>query len=449
MREPSMFCKIKNLVTISALAFIVSATNNLHAQGLSTLSEDAMFDEGDPSLPKEDAKPKLSNDSGDDALGNLASQNVAPTTKEIKLPEAEKKVDEPVLPVINATTEDAGLFNIDEDISSDDSVFNKMSDLEKQTAILNLELRRERVKNEIEALKNQRKQAEQQEIAAEEEKVRKKQEWEKEQERKILEEQQKLRDLDIQFEKVRQEQLLNAYKNEMLKANQEWIAHEGALYKQIDDLKKEKQTLLTEMKQKFLALKNSATTVTSNSEALVNAYKKELENKDVQISVLKARNEAQERELEKRNPFAEGAEGAGSTSAEASTPASETPEIEVEETKLVNQYAVMEIRGQNGELIAKLINQDGMPFYVKKGTALQSGHTISEITSTYVKAEKDGVPDFLYFAAGGILPKEQPVSTLSPKETSGGSEGNDTSNAGPSFVASTGVPGMGKSMMAR
>lgn len=51
-------------------------------------------------------------------------------------------------------------------------------------------------------------------------------------------------------------------------------------------------------------------------------------------------------------------------------------------------YAVMEIRGQGGELIAKLINQDGSPFYVKKGTTLQSGHVIDEITTTYVRAEK-------------------------------------------------------------
>ena len=111
-----------------------------------------------------------------------------------------------------------------------------------------------------------------------------------------------------------------------------------------------------------------------------------------------------------------------------------------------NMYAVMEIRGQGGELIAKLINQDGTPFYVKKGTALQSGHIIDEITSTYVRAEKDGIKDYLYFAAGGILPLEQPKSNITPVFSEGSGSGQEAS-AG--FATSVGIPGLGKSMMAR
>ena len=447
MRELSMFCKIKNLVTISALALMVSTTNNLYAQGLVTLSEEAMFDDAEDATPKEAPAPNLAVDNSDDALGNLAPKNNVANQNvpaSATLPSPQKSE----LPIVKAEPEQPALFN-EEETGLDNDVFEKMSDLEKQTALLNLELRRERVRNEIEAIKNQRKQAEQQEIEAAEEKARKQKEWEKEQERKILEEQQKLRELDIQFEKTRQEHLLNAYKNEMLKANQEWIAHEGSLYKQIDELKKEKQELFADMKKKLLNIKSSATNVTSNSNALVAAYRTELENKDIQISVLKARNEAQERELEKRNPFAEGATEGMPTSI-TSTASTDLSEIEVEDIKLINQYAVMEIRGQNGELIAKLINQDGMPFYVKKGTALQSGHTISEITSTYVKAERNGIADFLYFAAGGILPKEQPISSITPRDSGEASADNLTSNTGgPSFVSSVGVPGMGKSMIAR
>ena len=111
-------------------------------------------------------------------------------------------------------------------------------------------------------------------------------------------------------------------------------------------------------------------------------------------------------------------------------------------------YAVMEIRGQNGELIAKLINQDGTPFYVKKGTALQSGHIIDDITSTYVRAEKNGIKDYLYFAAGGILPLEQPKTTITPDLPSAEPVKN-TAPAKQGFVASNGIPGLGQSMMAR
>ena len=118
----------------------------------------------------------------------------------------------------------------------------------------------------------------------------------------------------------------------------------------------------------------------------------------------------------------------------------------VPELKLANMYAVMEIRGQNGELIAKLINQDGTPFYVKKGTTLQSGHVIDEITSTYVRAEKDGMKDYLYFAAGGILPLEQPKSNITPAESIVPEQPEQPKQ---SFATSVGVPGLGKSMIAR
>ena len=41
---------------------------------------------------------------------------------------------------------------------------------------------------------------------------------------------------------------------------------------------------------------------------------------------------------------------------------------------------------------------------------LQTGHTVDEITQTYVTATKNGKKEYLYFAAGGILDRE-PVQT--------------------------------------
>ena len=121
--------------------------------------------------------------------------------------------------------------------------------------------------------------------------------------------------------------------------------------------------------------------------------------------------------------------------------------------RLDELYAVLEIRGQNGELVAKLINQDEASFYVKKGTLLQSGHAIEDITSTYVQAQKDGVREYLYFAAGGILPKEQ-LKSFKPNSKDSETmpeehheEPQRTKASG--FVASSGVPGLGSAMMAR
>ena len=131
---------------------------------------------------------------------------------------------------------------------------------------------------------------------------------------------------------------------------------------------------------------------------------------------------------------------------EGNIPETAPEEVVVQDVKLANLYAVMEIRGKNGELIAKLINQDGMPFYVRKGTKLQSGHVVEEITSTYIKAEKDALEDYLYFAVGGVLPLEQHLNNTSEES---GVANTSAAPKGRSFVASDGVPGLGNAMMAR
>ncbi|MBR1949067.1 MAG: hypothetical protein IKA30_04675, partial [Alphaproteobacteria bacterium] len=76
------------------------------------------------------------------------------------------------------------------------------------------------------------------------------------------------------------------------------------------------------------------------------------------------------------------------------------------ETDLTKMYGVTEIRGKGDELVARLVNQSGTAFYVKKGTKLQSGHVVDKITTTYVMADKNGDRQYLYFSAGGILPTE-------------------------------------------
>ena len=453
MREQSMFYKMKNIIGVSAIAMIMAATyTDAFAQGVVTLSEEAMFND-DMDMPDLEKGADALGNIKEDVLDTPAKKETVAVVQQIKndvakidkIGESDEDIEAEIDEALRkATTED--LTNLENVSAPDEDVFARMSDLEKQTALLNLELRREKVKNEILAIKNQRRQAEIQEVEKAAEAKRKQQEQEKEQERKVLEEQQRLRELDIEFEKLRQEKLLNAYKNEMLAAHQEWIAHEGDLYKQIDTLKKEKQALLTEMTGKVNEVKAAVSNADAQATAMADAYQQEFGNMKTKMSILLARIDAQEQELEKRNPFAEGASPeAGVAGGSAMSTPIET--VIVPELKLPNLYAVMEIRGQNGELVAKLINKDGLPFYVKKGTTLQSGHIIDEITSTYVRAEKGGVRDYLYFAAGGILPIEQAQSGILPAI--------DTlpepvvEEVQPSFASSRGVPGLGKSMLAR
>ena len=436
-----MFYKMKNILGVSALALVaVSYSGFVRAQGVVTLSEEAMFDEGtsggSPSVPTD--APLFGEDDAPSETKNplLQPSQTSETPAKISGTTGVALVSNPSVESVKPVENEDDLFEITKLPEIDDAVFDKMSDLEKQTALLNLELHKKKVKNEIEAIKNQRRQAIIQEQEKAEEKERQKVEWEKEQERKVLQEQQRLRELDIQFEKERQERLLNAYKNEMLAANQAWIAHEGSLYKKIQDLKNENSSLLDDMKNKLKTIQSNVDVVSAKSSEAIGEYQKAIDNLQTKISVLNARIAAQEKEIEKKNPFAEGEE----------TSVTKIEEVTIPEMKLANMYAVMEIRGQGGQLIAKLINQDGTPFYVKKGTALQSGHIIDEITSTYVRAEKDGVKDYLYFAAGGILPVEQPKSGIKPALPESKAE---TKQPRQTFATSVGVPGLGKAMIAR
>lgn len=126
---------------------------------------------------------------------------------------------------------------------------------------------------------------------------------------------------------------------------------------------KGKQEVIDDAKLKFASIKNSVANASNQVKAAKEVLLRQVADLQTQISILKARIEAQEREMEKQNPFAEGGTEGAAGVAQAGVAA---PEVVTPELKLNDMYAVMEIRGQGGELIAKLINQDGSPFYVKK-----------------------------------------------------------------------------------
>ena len=442
-----MFYKIRNILLI--LLSCVLTNVEAKAQGVVSLSEEAMFeDELDTVLEKPADKQKeanndvpvatvdevgakeLKSDAGDDLLPKL----------EISAPQAKASFETVSVPV----NEPADSGALQEAASSDlynsldgntdlkgTDVFEHMSDIEKRTAILNLELRREKLQDDIEAIKYKRREAVAKEKQKAEDQRLKNLEAEKEIERKLIEEQEKLRELDIKFEKLRQEKVLNAYKNKMLEENQKWIEHDGAFYKQIQELRDAKVAMAEDLKTKMATIKERTVQARDNFVAQITDYEKKLEDKDSQIEILRTRveNLEKERDEAKRNPFAgfdkaQLAAAAGIdisvleafTNSEAFQNATNSPEgSEPIETDLTKLYGVTEIRGKGDELVARLVNQSGTAFYVKKGTALQSGHVIDKITTTYVMAEKNGDKQYLYFSAGGILPTE--VSGLDVTKT--------------------------------
>ena len=314
----------------------------------------------------------------------------------------------------------------------DDKIFDQMSELEKQTAILNLELKKEKVQSSIESLKAMRNKAQQEENARKEEEKRKQQEWENEQERKLLQEQQKLKELEISLENARQEKILKAYKNKMLQQMQDFIASKEETYKEISTLRNEKAKLINDFKGRFVQLKQLADQATSDAIKVRDEHAKTVSDLQTQISILNARLEAA---MAQQNPFAEG----------EAQPAAE----EENAVKLSDMYAIMEIRGQGDNTSAKLINASGQPFWVKIGTKLQSGHTIDEISQTYVRTDKNGAKEYLYFSAGGILDKEPVQTTQLNLDNSTIVEEEQVQRPSSAVFSRSGIPNMSAEMVVR
>lgn len=302
----------------------------------------------------------------------------------------------------------------------DNDLFNQMSDIEKQTTLLTLELRREKLRNELEAIKEQRVKAYEEKLAAEEEKKRKQQEWEKEQEAKVLREQQALKEKEIALEKLKQRKALNEYMNQMLAQNQKWIAENNKLYKKMRDVENDRRRVTEDFKGKLEKLKVLAEKYLQTSTDVKSSYDRTVANFSTQINQLKKRLEAEELAAKNReeNPFATNGENGQSGDTKLSG-----IDLQIAPFSLSKEYAILDISGQGDDLSAKLINKDGQSFGVRVGTALQTGHVVEKITKNSIQFDKDGLKDYLYTSvtATGVEPEafvETPDEMLAAGKTS-------------------------------
>jgi len=327
-------------------------------------------------------------------------------------------------------------------------LFMRMSDLEKQTTLLNLELKKEKIANEIAAVKAQRLKAQQEEEARKAEEERKRIEWENEQERLMVEEQRKLKEVEMALEKLRQEKIIKAYKETMLASTQKWIKKNAEIYAEIAKRDEQIKEMLKDYKEKFGIVAQKAEDVRGKAEVAKVNHDKKVANLENQISILKTRLEAEMEKARqavisgkaKKNPFADG-------TSEAVAP---------EKVKLSREYAIMEILGSGDDLAARLINEDGDVFMVKVGTTLRNGYTVDEITKTFLSAVKENDKDYLYFAAGGILDREPVKPAVNIKEptsssSSAGADGadGDASATRRRFNVTKGIPSLGKGMIVK
>lgn len=336
-------------------------------------------------------------------------------------------------------------------------LFSQMSDIEKQTTLLTLELRREKLKNELAAIKEQREKAYQEKLAAEEEKQRKQQEWETEQKAKILREQQALKEKEIQLEKLKQRKVLTAYMNQMLKENQTWIQENAKLYKKIQDVEEDRKRISDVYKEKLENLSNRTDKLVNVASEAKGNHDRAIANLTAQNVQLRKRLEATELELKNKteNPFS--GKPSETTTADGKTVTDEGDEIDAEiaPIAIAKEYAILDITGKGDEMNATLMNKDGQSFMVREGTLLQTGHAVEKIGKNYIQFDRNGLKDFLYTSTSATNVEPEPF--VESEETLSGTinkakkiiapkkKGN--TNAG--LTATKGMPSLGAGMFVK
>ena len=294
----------------------------------------------------------------------------------------------------------------------DNDLFNQMSNIEKQTTILNLELKREELKNRVEALRNARRQARFEAEArrlAEEQKIK---DMEAARKEKLIAAQEKLKEKEIELEKVKQNKLLNDYMNEMLVMNQKWIEKNAQLQSRIYELEKERKELIATIEAKLVDVKAKADTLADTAKNAIQNHQKLLASLNAQIKQLKKDildSEMRMRDLKssaaaaassEANPFA--AAGVGNLAPTAHS-------IDISE-----EYAIMDITGKGDDIVAKIVNREGTTFTIHKGSVLKGGEVVLSITEKYIAFDSNGSKTYLY--PGGSIMEYEPRATFTDSE---------------------------------
>lgn len=323
---------------------------------------------------------------------------------------------------------------------TNNDLFNQMSDIEKQTTLLTLELKRERVRNEVEAARAVREKAEREKIAQEEEKARQAIEWKKEQEVKVLKAQEELKQKEIELEKIRQQKALTAYMNSMLEQKQSWIAENGKLYDEIRNLKDTNTSLRSSYKGDMEKIQAQSDKLVKDAEIARNNYERAVASLSAQNAQLRKRMESMEQNMKNNaanaNPFADKPATAGNqitTSADTL----------IKPMNVAKEYAIMEITGQGDELFVKLINKEGDSFVAKVGTVLQTGHMVEEITPHYVQFDRNGLKDFLYTANSAL---SMEPNKMTDEEAQPSAANTETLRPRATLISDDTLPSVGDSM---
>ena len=342
-----------------------------------------------PNAPKDSAKNEATAQSEDFGLDE-GSVITPPAEESAK--EAEAAVEEPKSPFERFGN--AILSKVDNDL------FNQMSKIEKQTTLLNLEYKREELKNRVETLRAQRRKALEEEDARRRETEKRLKDEETERQAKIIEAEALLKEKEAELEKVRQGKIVNDYMNEMLIMNQKWIERNAELQARIRELEEERQDLIQKFEEKIADLSVKADETKQKASVALASHSRVLASMSTQIDQLRVSLRDSEKRIQQYqsgdNPFADG-EG-----------------ISRDAIDMSEQYAIMDITGKGQDIVAKIVSKDGTTFLVHPGSMLKGGEIVTAITDKYISFDNKGVKSYLY--TGGTVLEYEPTLSFNDSD---------------------------------
>ena len=271
-------------------------------------------------------------------------------------------------------------------VSSD--IFREMAEMERENSALMLQLKREQLRSEIDALKTSNRQTLFDEIERREKMTQARLEWELAQDLKRQDALERKRKSEI-----RQKQIEAALKREEDRRIQKMKDEENARIQKQKEEKIEADRRKNELRKKYDAA--SLVQVKGLQPVLMAATRpaKVKRSASSRVSV---------------QLTSSGQEMLAMKKAGTSLPAAES----VDEKDVVKEnrepassiYTVAEIRGTAGTLIAKLISKkDKTTFFAKHSTILPTGHVVTKIDKDYVLVQIGKDQEMIGFPSAGLL----------------------------------------------
>lgn len=329
-------------------------------------------------------------------------------------------------------------------LSSD--VFREMADMERENNKLMLQLKREQLRSEIDALKTANRQQLFDEIERREKMTQARLEWELAQELKrqeALERRQKA--------EIRQKQIEAALKREVDRRKEKAKKEEEERRKKEEEIKQKEEKELKELKLKYDAaaliqlneLKPTLMAVTRPPKV----KRSPSSRADINLTAIGE-------DLLTKKKAGQALTGVSFSGADVPKGSAQDDSDTKKSEPASTLYSVAEIRGTAGTLIAKLVSKkDKMTFYAKKNTILPTGHTVIDIDKDFVLVQLGKTKEMIGFPSAGLLsapPSAEPETT----DAAAGTEGTTPAtpprrstafNPRTSGIAAKGAPSSGRS----